>query len=77
MEHSIESALALNGKDRATLSPKEEQIYNYFCQQGRKFNIAISVISKAPQSELKQAKSSQHYDEIIKRYGSEITVKAN
>ena len=29
MEHSIESALALNGKDRATLSPKEEKIYNY------------------------------------------------
>lgn len=77
MEYSIKDALAPNGKDRAMLSEREELVYNFFVRQGRKFNVSIAVTSKAPEAELRRATSSQNYDEIIQRYGSEITVKAH
>ncbi|MBY7854363.1 hypothetical protein KW429_11705 [Vibrio fluvialis] len=66
----------LHGRDAATLNADEKAALEFFFTQGRKYGVAISVISEAPQEELKRAKSSQEYDEIVARYPSRITVMA-
>ncbi|RZQ33259.1 hypothetical protein D8T38_18410 [Vibrio vulnificus] len=71
---SIES---LQGRDIATLSEDEKATFDFFATQGRKYGVAISVISEAPQEELERAKSRRQYDEIVARYPSRITVTSN
>ncbi|EGR0524964.1 hypothetical protein ACUNRZ_003218 [Vibrio cholerae] len=68
---------ALQGRDVATLDADEKAILEFFFTQGRKYGVAISIISEAPQEELKRANSQQEYDEIMVRYPSRITITSN
>ncbi|WP_435000022.1 hypothetical protein ACRZ5S_22965 (plasmid) [Vibrio scophthalmi] len=68
---SLES---LQGRDIATLTTDEKATFDLFVAQGRKYGVAVSVVSKAPQEELERANSRQHYEEILARYPSIITV---
>jgi hypothetical protein len=67
----------LHGRDVATLNTDEKAAFEFFVTQGRKYGVAISVISEAPQEELDRANSRQEYDEIVERYPSRITVTSN
>lgn len=67
----------LHGRDVATLNTDEKAAFEFFVTQGRKYGVAISVISEAPQEELDRASSRQEYDEIVERYPSRITVTSN
>lgn len=67
----------LHGRDVATLNTDEKTAFEFFVTQGRKYGVAISVISEAPQEELDRANSRQEYDEIVERYPSRITVTSN
>ncbi|EPH6098155.1 hypothetical protein ACS0KQ_003182 [Vibrio cholerae] len=71
---SIES---LQGRDIATLNEDEKATFDFFVAQGRKYGVAVSFVSEAPQEELERANSRQEYDEIVERYPSRITVTSN
>ncbi|EPQ9997518.1 hypothetical protein ACUYPW_003246 [Vibrio vulnificus] len=72
-----ESIEELHGRDVATLNTDEKATFEFFVTQGRKYGVAISVISEAPQEELERANSRQEYDEIVERYPSRIKVTTN
>lgn len=71
---SIES---LQGRDIATLNEDEKATFDFFVTQGRKYGVAVSFVSEAPQEELERAKSRQEHDEIVACYPSRITVTSS
>lgn len=48
--------------------------FDFYFQQGRKFGVSISLVSSAPVEKLNDAKSDYEYQEIVKRYPSEINI---
>lgn len=71
------SIKSLQGRDIATLNEDEKATFDFFSIQGRKYGVAVSVVSEAPQKELERAKSRQEYDKIVARYPSRITVTSS
>jgi len=71
---SIDSVLALNGRIFAMLSTDESDVLTFYRDQGRKFGVAVSIISEANPEELASAPSQQAADEILRRMNSTISV---
>ena len=72
---SIQSVLALNGRIFAMLSPAEHAVLEFYRNQGRKFGVAVSIISDADTAELASAPSQQAADEILRRVNSTLSVQ--
>ncbi|MPQ69324.1 hypothetical protein [Pseudomonas sp. MWU12-2323] len=71
---SVESVMALNGRIFATLSPDEVKVQEFYRVQGRKYDVAVSIISLAEPAELAKASSRADADEIMRRANSTVSV---
>jgi hypothetical protein len=56
------------------LSPEELSVFRFYCENGRKYGVAISVISDVDPAELAIA-SRQQADELLHRSNGKITVE--
>jgi hypothetical protein len=65
---------ALDGKVFAMLTERESLVLDFYRKQGRKFGVSIRIESKANPDLLRQAKSEQQADDIMKRANSRIHV---
>lgn len=71
---TLEQVRALDGRIFATLSPSEVEVFTFYRDRGRKFDVAVSVMSEADPEELARARSQHQADEIMKRSNSLIAV---
>lgn len=71
---SVESVMALDGRIFATLSDAEREALAFYRNQGRKYGVAVAIVSKADPAELAQAKTEAQADEIMRRANSVISV---
>ena len=70
----VESALALNGRIFAMLSPEEVTLFEYMREQGRKHGVVASIVSQADPAELAKATSKANQDEVMRRANSTVSV---
>ncbi|MCG9576031.1 hypothetical protein L1D14_07240 [Vibrio tubiashii] len=68
---------SLDGCDVATLTSEERTVLDLLETHGRKFGVDVSLVSEAPKTELENSATSQHYNEIVARYPSRITITTN
>lgn len=71
---TTEEVKALDGKVFAMLTDRESLVLDFYRKQGRKFGVSIEIESEADPDLLRQAKSEQQADEIMKRANSRIYV---
>ena len=71
---TIEQIKVLDGRIFAMLSPAEAAVLNFYRDQGRKFDVSISITSEVAGAVLAEATSSEHADEILKRSNSRVSV---
>lgn len=71
---TTEEVKALDGKAFAMLTEREGLVLDFFRKQGRKFGVSIRIESEADPDLLRQAKSEQQADEIMKRSNSRIHI---
>jgi len=71
---NIESALALDGRIFAMLTPAELELFEMARAEGRKHGVIATIISAADPAEVAQAKSQAHQDEIMRRVNSTVSV---
>ena len=71
---SIESALALDGRIFAMLTPAELELFKFYRDQGGKYGVVATVVSAAVPAELAQAKTQAHQDEVMRRVNSTVSV---
>lgn len=71
---NLEAVKALDGRIFAMLSSDELSILDFYRTQGRKFDVAVSILNEADPAELALAGSRQQADEIMKRANSKIKV---
>lgn len=74
---TIEEVKNLDGKIFAMLTERENQVLDFFRQQGRKYGVAVSIINEADPEELARAKSQAQADEVMKRANSRVSVKVD
>jgi hypothetical protein len=66
--------MALDGRIYAMLSEGEREVLDFYRKQGRKYRVAVSIISKADPTELALARSEAQADEIMRRANSIVSV---
>lgn len=71
---TIEQVKALDGKIFAMLTNSEQAVLNFYRDRGRKFGVAVSIISEADADELARASSREQADQILKRANSRVQV---
>jgi hypothetical protein len=71
---ALDAIKALDGRIFATLTDSESEVLSFYRRQGRKFDVAVSIINQADPNELAHAKSEPQADEILKRANSTISV---
>lgn len=71
---SIDEVKALDGKIFAMLSDRENEVYKFYRNQGRKYGVAISIVNKANQEELSRAASEEQAEQIMKSANSLVSV---
>lgn len=71
---NVEAVRALDGKIFAMLTLEEEEMLNFFRDQGRRYGVSVSIISESDTRDLAAAKSRQEADAILKRSNSRISV---
>lgn len=71
---SIESALALDGRIFAMLTPAELELFKFYRNQGRKYGVVATIVSAADPAELAEAKTQAHQDEVMRRVNSTVSV---
>ena len=74
MLSTIEEVKALDGKIFAMLTERENEVLNHYLDQGRKFGVAVSIISEADPEELARASSKEQADQIMKSANSRIAI---
>lgn len=72
---TVEAVLALDGRIFAMLTSEENKALQFYRDQGRKYGVAVSIISKADTTELAEAASEERADEILRRSNSVISIK--
>jgi|APLak6261701877_1056259.scaffolds.fasta_scaffold00004_95 hypothetical protein len=71
---TLNSIKALDGRNFAMLKADELVTLNFYLAQGRKYDVEITIMSDADQSELARAPSKQQADEIMRRANSHVYV---
>lgn len=71
---TIESVMALDGRIFATLSDAEREALAFYRNEGRKYGVAVAIVSKADPTELARAKTEAQADEIMQRANSIVSV---
>lgn len=75
MTPSLEAIQQLDGKLYAMLSPQEEEVLEFFVQQGRKFDVAVSVTNEAQVMDLQAAGSSHAARTLLKHSNARLTIR--
>lgn len=73
-EFNIDEVKALDGKIFAMLTERENEVLNFYRNQGRKFGVSLLIINEADPEELARAHSQQEADHIMKSANSRISV---
>lgn len=71
---SIDAIKALDGRIFATLSEDEEVVLRFYRDQGRKFDVAITIQNEADPEKLARASSGEQADQILKSANSLVRV---
>ena len=71
---TIDQIKALDGRIFAMLTAEEAAVLDFYRKQGRKYDVAISIINKANPEELALAKYEAEADAIMKRAISLVSV---
>lgn len=71
---TIDQVKALDGRIFATLTHEETSVLDFYLMQGRKYDVAISMLNKADPIELARAGSPAEADAIMKRANSLVSV---
>ncbi|MHC8347732.1 hypothetical protein [Pseudomonas sp. RT6P73] len=71
---NIESALALDGRIFAMLTPAELELFELARAEGRKHGVIATILSAADSDEFAQANSQAHQDEIMRRMNGTVSV---
>ncbi|WP_454914461.1 hypothetical protein [Variovorax gossypii] len=65
---------ALDGRIFATLTDTESNVLKFYRDQGRKYDVSVTIINKADPVEVARARSSEQADAIMKRANSLVNV---
>ena len=71
---TIEQIKALDGRIFAMLTTDESAVLDFYQKQGRKYDVAITIINRADPAELERACSQAQADAIMKRANSVVSV---
>lgn len=71
---TLEAVKALDGRIFAMLSVEEQAVLDFYCAQGRKFDVAVSILNDADPAELLIAASREHANWIMKRANNRVKV---
>jgi len=71
---TIDAIKKLDGRIFAMLSKDEETVLNFYRGEGRKFDVAVSIINEADAEALTRAASRRHSDQIMKSANSCVWV---
>jgi len=71
---AIDDVKALDGKIFAMLTERENEVLNFYRDQGRKFGVSVSVMNEADPEALARARSKEEADAIMKSANSRISV---
>lgn len=71
---TIDQVMALDGRIFAMLTPEEAAVLDFYRKQGRKYDVAVSIINKADPIEVARAGSPAEADAIMKRANSLVSV---
>lgn len=72
---SIEEVKALDGRIFAMLSPAEFEVFDFYRDRGRKFDVAVAVVHEGVDpDELLRAKNKLQVDTILRRSSSVVKV---
>lgn len=74
MNPTIAAVQALDGKIFAMLTVEENEVLQFYRDQGRKFGVTATIVSAADPAELAKAGSQQQADEIMRRVNSTVSV---
>lgn len=74
MQPTTEEVKALDGMIFAMLNEHENEVLNYYRDQGRKFGVEVSIINEADPKELAQARSQKQADQIMKTANRRIAI---
>jgi hypothetical protein len=72
---SLEAIQQLDGKICAMLSPGEEEVLDFVVQQGRKFDVAVSVMNEARVTDLQAAGSSRAALTLLKTSNARVAIR--
>ncbi|WP_319895120.1 hypothetical protein [Aeromonas caviae] len=71
---SVEEAQALDGKNFAMLGDREREVLSFFAAQGRKFGVAVRIVSDADPEELTLARSREQAEVVMQNANSRVFV---
>lgn len=71
---ALSDVRALDGRIFAMLTADEARVLQFYRQQGRKFDVSVSIISDADPALLALARSERQADEIMKRAKGRVSV---
>lgn len=74
---TINEVKNLDGKIFAMLNDRENQVLDFFRQQGRKYGVAVSIINEADPEDLARTKSQEQADQVMKLANSRVSVKVD
>lgn len=71
---SVEEALALDGKTYAQLDERERDVLSYFAAKGRKFGVAVRIVSDSDPKELTLARNREQAEVVMQNANSRVFV---
>lgn len=72
---TLDSLKALDGRIFAMLDESELEVLNFYRDQGRKFDVTVTVVNKADPNALARASSRAQADEILKQANSVVSIE--
>lgn len=71
---TIDEVKALDGKIFAILTERENEVLNFYRNQGRKFGVSVEIQNEADPEALARARSKEDADHILRSANSRISV---
>lgn len=71
---TLRQIAALDGRIFAMLTDAEVEVLKFYRDQGRKYDVTVTIINEADPAELDRARSTEQADAIMKRANSLVSV---
>ncbi|MBF4991118.1 hypothetical protein [Methylophilus sp. QUAN] len=71
---TLDAIKALDGRIFAMLTEEEQAILNFYRDQGRKFDVSVSILNESDPIELALARSREQADTIMKKANSRVKI---